>query len=428
MKDELIKELELSCEEIDLIGEAELRWSEPVVGQTLALIVKNKSSPTADLEGVVEIERFLTGSAQATSSKDNLPIVSEFILRASVNFPACATILLTDNLESVHRRNGSLTWPVALVKGFLSSGVDQAYQVEAICNLVAKMTKKDGFDEKMKLVLKFGESTSLDNVIALLGMAHSATQKGITPEGKSTEQTLAFLEDRFMSLMAPDGFKVLPRLIRDQVSPQMNPDLSREERADRIHHLINPVFELCVKTASKSRLFGDDICTMFAEMRQVLVNTENVPRGIRLCEPKEATLFVLEALLLPVDELAKLFKPKKRNVTTSARLNRICEFMGSFTDVVAQMPFDADKKAKASGNLLLSATTYAMKLKDASTEDIDRLLNTLAPHVDLVETRKTAKPSAKAFLFEYMCRHHKQLIPSFSNKERGKYLEDELGL
>jgi hypothetical protein len=430
MKDALIEELELSQEQVDLLGEAELRWCDPVVGQTLAMIVKNKASPTADLEGVYEIEHCLKNSGLPLSNKDNLPIVSEFILRSSVDFPACATILLTGHMDAVHRRNGSLVWPAQLVKGFLRSGVNQPYQVEAICNLIAKITKKDYFEDKMKLVLRFGSSESQDNVVALLSMVYSAVQKGVTPKGKTAEETQAFIEERFMALMAPDGYEVLTRIIRNQVLPQLNPDLSQEDRAARINQVINPMFDLSVKTASKSRLFGDDICEMLIALRQVLVNTGSVPKAIRLYEPKQATSFVLECLRLPADELANTFKPKlkKRSITTSARLNRISEFLESFTAVLAEKPFEADQKAKAYTNLFISATQYMIKLKDREEVDSDRLLNILAPHVDLVEIRKGAKPSVKAFLFDYMIRHHRDLVATFSNKERGKFLESELGL
>lgn len=427
MKDELIDELGLDCDDIAILGEAELRWCDPVVGQTLALIVKNRKLPTADVEGVYEIQHLLKVSGQNLVNMDNLPIVGEFIQRGAGEFPACAAILLAEHLEVVNRRISSLLWPAKLVDGFLRAGVDQSYQVDAICHLIARIAKKDFFENKMKLVLQFDDGVSLGNVVALLGMAYSAVHNGILPSNHTQAKAFEFLESRFAVFIDSSGHEIVSRITRDQILPQLNPDLSKESRSARVNQLINPLFDLSLKTASKRPFFGDEICTAMAAMTQVLINSSADKREIHLREDKHATQLVLESLLLPTDELTKLFRSKGRS-TSTIRLNRVADFTKGLTDVLNEKALDPEFKAKAYTNLFISATQYMIKLKDRQDETSDRLLNILAPNVDLVEIRKAGKPSIKAFLFEYMGRNHPQLLASFSIKERGKFLESEMGL
>jgi hypothetical protein len=426
MKDELIEELELDTKEIAILGEAELRWCDPVVGQTLALIVKNRDVPTADLEGVCEIEHCL--KSVSITNKDNLPILCNFVQNAGEHFPTCASILLAQHLGAINLRIGSLIWPERLMHGFRSSGIDQPYQLDAVCNLIAKITRQPEYDSLMKSVLKFDKIGSQGNVIALLGMAYSAVQKGVVPTGKTPDEALEFLENRFVLFMAPNGHETLTRVTRDQVSPQIYPDLSREERANRVNRVINPLFDLSLKTASQNPLFGDDICEALNRMQILMGVSSTADKDIRLNQASHATQLVLETLLSPTDVLERSFRSKKRGSVQLMRLSRISDFLQPFTETLMALPFDAELKTRAYRNLFNSATGYMLKLKDRKEADSDRLLNILAPHVDLVEIRNAARPSMKAFLFDYMCRHHGELVKSFNKKERGKFLESELGL
>ena len=426
MKDELIEELELNTNEIAILGEAELRWCDPVVGQTLGLIVKNRNVATADLEGICEIEHFLK-SAYLTN-KDNLPILCNFVQNAGEYLPACASILLAQHLGAINLRGGSLIWPEKLMHGFRSTGIVQTYQLDAACNLIAKITRQPEYDSLMKSVLRFDKYGSQSNVIALVGMAYAAVQSGVLPTGKTQDEAFDFLENRFVMLMAPDGHEILGRITRDQVSPRVYPDLSREDLAIRVNRVINPLYDLSLKTASKNPLFGDDICEALNKMQLLMGVSSPEDRDIRLHQASHVTQLVLETLLMPPDALTKSLRSKKRGSVQVMRLSRISDFLQPFTETLMALPFDAELKAKAYTNLFNSATVHMIKLKDRREADSDRLLNILAPHIDLVEIRKAARPAMKAFLFDYMCRHHGDLVASFSKKERGKFLESELGL
>lgn len=429
MTEEPIDLSEFTEETIKVLGKYELERSTPTVGYTLGLILQNES-PTADLEGTYEIQDFINKAVGSGSVRDNCGVMAKFMAHGSLKTPASAATLAATHLDAILYEASASRWLENLAEGFMATGVDQSFQVAAIGRLFTKIKTRLSYEPDSQ-AFKLDKTDNREHLLIPLTLAHRAVEQGVTVGSKSREELLAFFEDCFCALNQPGGFVSMTKLAHRLTREDLHPNQTPAQKAFRIENVLNPMFQLYVKTATRSEHFGTEARDIFNDLTRLLrtCNSTKYP-GIDLFDHHEARSLALKVLMVSDEAWAERLKARRKGPAPTLRLVKLEDNMRVFLMDLDSIHYEdqQDLKHQMFNKLFDVLIPFMAKLKGRTDKTSDPVLEHLAPHVDFEAKFKTAKPTAKALLGDYIVRCRRDLMGLLTTKKRGQVLEDELGL
>lgn len=418
------------------LGESQLTAAHSWVAYTLGFAYQNQSE-TADLEGVVDVKDRLKFSDTGVPDRGNNHLFLSFMLKASKRIPATVAMLAAYHLPRMatlapHR------WLENLAMGFMKTGVTESYQVEAITNLFVSLGTKLKLDPDSQL-FDYLTTDNRSQYMILLVLAHSAVKRGVLPPDKNQEEALGLLDDMFLKLNQPGGYQTLLRLSYRFLTHETTgsagdiPELSEEARRSRLEDIVNPLSILYANSAHKVQLFNTQAWLILSELTSLLRNTSgDKPRDVNLFNDEYARQLALRTLMASPEVWREQLKRPTKGLSAASTVSKITYNLQEFLMELDSLRFENELplQKKVFDRLFEALIPWVAKIKekDCVLSQKMRLVDLLAPHVDLEAQYKAAKGLNKSLLKSYLAEHRRDLLGALSRKDRGRLIEDELGL
>jgi hypothetical protein len=428
---------EFTQETIDDLGIHKLQSAHPWIAYTLGFIYQNKSE-TADLEGVFEIEDRVRVGAEGALDRHNVDLFISFMLKASRRTPASAAMLASHHLASIMANSMADWWLENLSSGFMHTGVTERHQVEAICKLLAKVNWLMPIEPDNRM-FDFRVTHNRDHFLIMLVLARNAVERGVLPLERNLAETLKFLDDIFCTLTQPGGFSTLNRLSHQFLTHQSMRQTSEqvvltdEQRSFRLNEIVNPLFRLYVNTAHRVQHFETQSYEIFTSLSRML-------RTVSAQKPHDVLLFNHEAVrqmalrtLMASEEVWKSQlkrRPGRGQLSADTLAKKIEHNLSVLMMDLDSLSYEGEKPLqKAVFNRLYDVIVpWVSKLKDTSDIRQKRLLDLLCPHVDFESKYTSSRGLTKGLLDKYIVEERRDLLGMMRRKDRGRLIEDELGL
>lgn len=432
---ELIDLTEFEPSTISAFGETTLKNADRDLAYTIGFIYQNKT-PTADLEGVFEINDQLEARSREGHSLSNAVLYHQFIEKSSGHTPASAALIATRHFDSVLRVSESGRWLERISKGFMESGVTQDFQVDAICGLLSRVSllSKQDPDHWM---LEFGKNTNRDHLMIMLVLAHAAVKEGVVPEGKTQGDLLKSLDEAFTRFNQPGGFATLNRLSHRFLTHEAMSDtastleLSSSERDKRLNTIVNPLFMLYANSAHKVQLFDTTAREMLNDLTRLLRSSFQKPQDVYLFNHEYSRQLVLRTLMASPEVWHEQLKRKPgKGSNATAHVSRIEDNLAGLLGELDSLYYEGEAPLQkmVSNRLFSVLVPWVAKMSDCDDKPKLRLVDQLATNVDFEACFEASKGKTKALFTKYIAESRRDLIGMLSRKERGRLIEDELGM
>lgn len=435
MTEELIDLNEFERETVEALGEATLKNAARDLAYTIGFIYQNKT-PTADLEGVFEINDQLEARSREGNSLSNAALYHTFIEKSSAHTPASAALIATRYFDSILRISESGRWLESISKGFMETGVNQDYQVDSICGLLSRVNLLSKQDPE-HLMLEFSKNSNRDHLMIMLVLAHSAVKDGVLPKDKTQEEALKFLSEVFSKLNQPGGYATLNRLshrflTHESMTDSVNvAELSAAEREKRLNTIVNPLFMLYVNAAHKVQLFDTTAKEIFNALTTLLRRSFSKPQDVYLFNHEYSRQLVLRTLMASPEVWHVQLKRKPgKGSSATAHVSKIEDTLSSLMAELDSLYYESEAPLQkmVSNRLFGVLMPWAAKISDCEDKPKLRLLELLAPNVDFEACFKASRGKTKELFTMYITESRRDLISILSRKERGRLIEDELGM
>lgn len=418
------------------LGENQLTAAHSWVAYTLGFAYQNQSE-TADLEGVVDVKDRLKLTDTGVPDRGNNHLFLSFMLKASKRMPATVAMLAAYHLP----RMATLApqrWLENLAIGFMKTGVTESYQVEAITSLFVSLRTKLKLDPDSQL-FDYLTTGNRSQYMIMLALAHSAVKRGVLPSDKNQEETLGLLDEMFLKLNQPGGYQTLSNLSYRFLTHETTgsagdiPELSEEARHSRLENIVNPLSMLYANSAHKVQLFNTQAWLILSELTSLLRNTSgDKPRDVYLFNDEYARQLALRTLMASPEVWREQLKRPTKGLSAASTVSKITYNLQEFLMELDSLRFEAELplQKKVFDRLFETLIPWVAKIKeqDCVLSQKMRLVDLLAPHVDLEAQYKAAKGLNKSLLKSYLAEHRRDLLGALSRKDRGRLIEDELGL
>lgn len=435
MTEELIDLTEFEPSTVAALGEGTLKNAGRDLAYTIGFIYQNRT-PTADLEGVFEINDQLESRSREGSPISNAILYHTFIEKSSGHTPASAALLATRYFDSVLRVSGSGRWLENISKGFIASGVTQDFQVDAICGLLSRVSalKQQDPDNWM---LEFSKNTNRDHLMIMLVLAHSAVKEGVVPKGKTQEDLLKSLDEAFIRFNQPGGFATLNRLAHRFLTHEAMSDtisaaeLSASGREKRLTTIVNPLFMLYVNSAHKVQLFDTTAREILNDLTRLLRSSFQKPQDVYLFNHEYSRQLVLRTLMATPDVWHEQLKRKPgKGSNATAHVSRIEDRLAGLLLELDSLHYESEVPLQkmVSNRLFSVLMPWVAKMSDCDEKSKLRLLDSLSKNVDFEACFHASRGKTKALFTKHITESRRDLISILSRKERGRLIEDELGM
>lgn len=422
---------EFTAETVAAMGEGALQAAHPWVAYALGFAYQNQSS-TADLEGVMDVQDRLKHGDTGVALKDNNSLYLNFMRNGSQRLPATAAMLASYHLPTMSKLLPEC-WLHSLSRGFMKTGVTEGYQVEAIISLFSSLRTHLKVNPEGRL-FAFDGTNNRNNHMILLVLAHSALKRGVVPRDQTQEEALDLLSDMFIKLNQPGGFYTLSRMSDQFLMHETDSDglkkeaLSEAERERRLKDVVNPLFLLYANSAHKIQLFDTQARHIFEELTKVLRKADG-RSDVYLHNAEYARQLALRTLMANPDVWREQLKRPSRGLSSDANVAQIEVRLRNFLMELDSLRFESEAplKEKVFTRLYDALIPWASKVKCEDKYKL-RLVDLLVPYLDLATCYKESRGNCKTLLKTYITEHRRDMISLISRKDRGKLIEDELGL
>lgn len=429
---EVIDLREFTPETISALNEATLRQAHPWVAYTLGFIYQNKSS-TADLEGCMDVADRLSSGSPDIWEKGNRSLFCNFMRRASDHAPATCALFAANHLSTMMQLLPE-EWLESMAKGFMKNGVTVDYQVDAIGSLLKNVLKLQSIESDQRM-FRFESTENRDNLLIMLVLAHSAVMQGVLPRENSPEETLRLLTEAFCKLNQPNGFETLNRLSHKFLTHETfhygARELTASERLRRLDDVVNPLFMLYVNNAHRAQLFGTKSKEILSGLTTLLRSTGyDKPRDVHLFNQEMSRQLVLRTLMASPETWRDQLKRTPKGPSAMVAVIKLHDRLGTLMAEIDSLRYDDEEPLKKMvfKRLFETIIPWVAKQKDCGTKYSNNLIELLAPHVDFAEQYASSRGLTKNLLTTYITESRRDLIGLINRKDRGKLLEDELGM
>lgn len=434
MTEELIDLSEFEPETVEALGAPTLEGAARDLAYTIGFIYQNKT-PTADLEGVFEINDQFDARAREGKSWLNAALYYKFIEKSSAHTPASAALVATKHFGAVLRMSESGRWLEHISNGFMNTGVTEGFQVEAICGLLSKVNTLMRH-EPDQWMLNFSTNNNRDHLMIMLVLAHTAVKNGVTLEARTKEDIHGFLDEVFCRLNQPGGFSTLNKLshrflTHESMSNGIDvKELSATEREKRLNTIVNPLFMIYANAAHKVQLFDTTAKQIFNELTTVLRPAPGKPQDVHLFNHEYARQLVMRTLMAPPEVWHEQLKRTTRKGNATQHVVNIENNLRGLLMELDSLSYEgeASLQKKVYNRLFEVLVPWSAKIKECADKPKLRLIELLEENVDFEARFKESRGLAKGLCTKYITESRRDLLGLLSRKERGRLIEDELGM
>lgn len=395
-----------------------LQDANPVVAQVLSLIYMNRECDTADLEGVYDIQDYFVKRNLHPENLVTSVIIGNFISKMGEKLPA-TTASLAAHFYLSSKDRASRYWMKDLTEGFLNSwDSSDSYQIDSLMKILGRYIHFGQTSEELAL------DGDLEPLMALVAIAYG----GVDTCQKYTEDLKHGMKKQltkwFVQVCDATGYSSAMSSI-DKFIGRNQDHLSESHIALRKNILSKPMTELLCSAAKYKQIFGSSY-HIFSTISGKLTSSYHYQRNSRPTQVEIDTI-VLSSFLAPKNEWRFAFLPGKGN-STDVILQAVASSISEISRHFNASTVDQDLKVAAFSSLLSTAADSIGRKKDLKSSTSDMLIEPIFAHADFDLAMHGITAYGSKVLKNYVTRNRHDLIHKLSQRDRGRALEDNLGL
>lgn len=403
-------------------GEQSVSRANPGLVQILGGICDCVDKPDADLAGYQTIKQQLESPWFSTQrGGSNAQVIVEFTNWCAERLPATAAICYAQFPESFFRDFRPESWDVKLAYAFAGKNESlREFDLTALARLLSVSmrhykdnTRYEQEQYNISLITLYG--------VLLYGM------ESIKVDEK-TYEALVQARSRAKPLIETELFAASDlKSVRDRLAQGLSSTLSghdAQESIDQFRGPLNALFAIAKANASVRNQWGVG-SSSFMVMAKMLDKANSAgSTQIDMLNPKMAASLVLDTLSLNLDVLREIFKAWKEGSAGFGNLARPLDQVLKGL-IMAGAP---ENEVKNAATNVLAVFAGVCVQKKAGLNLTSKTLGVLFEYAKFSKARSLCTPAARRMLGEYAIAHHPELAGDLSLHERGRTLDNSLGL